>query len=157
MSAKIRIALGADHAGFALKEKVRVYLATKGYAVEDLGPTTLERVDYPDYAEQVAARVAADQADYGFLMCGTGLGVAIAANKSRGIRAATCNDTLSAYFARAHNDANVLAMGGRLTDEATARKIVDIWLSTPFEGGRHARRVGKIALIGEKNLTEIPS
>ncbi len=157
MSAKIRIALGADHAGFALKERVRAYLAEKGCEAEDLGPTTPERVDYPDYAGQVAARVAANQADYGFLMCGTGLGVAIAANKVRGIRAATCNDTLSAYFARAHNDANVLAMGGRLTDEATARKIVDIWLSTPFEGGRHSRRVEKIAVIGEKNLTEIPS
>jgi ribose 5-phosphate isomerase B len=157
LSAKTRIALGADHAGFALKERIRAYLADKGCEVEDLGPTTPQRVDYPDYAEQVAARVAAHKADYGFLVCGTGLGVAIAANKVRGIRAATCNDTLSAYFARAHNDANVLAMGGRLTDEVTARKIVDIWLSTPFEGGRHARRVEKIALIGEKNLTEIPS
>jgi ribose 5-phosphate isomerase B len=154
---KSRIALGADHAGFALKERVRAYLASKGHEVEDLGPTTPERVDYPDYAERVAARVAANKADFGFLMCGTGLGVAIAANKVRGIRAATCNDTLSAHFARAHNDANVLAMGGRLTDEATARKIVDIWLSTEFEGGRHARRVEKIAVIGEKNPTEISS
>jgi ribose 5-phosphate isomerase B len=150
----MRIAVGADHAGFALKERVRDYLESKGFEVEDLGPATLEPVDYPDYAEKVAARVAAQEADFGVLMCGTGLGVAIAANKVPGIRAATCNDTLSAYFARAHNDANVLTMGGRLTDEATARKIVDIWLSTEFEGGRHARRVEKIGIINEKNHTE---
>jgi ribose 5-phosphate isomerase B len=146
--------VGADHAGFALKERVRDYLESKGFEVEDLGPATLEPVDYPDYAEKVAARVAAQEADFGVLMCGTGLGVAIAANKVPGIRAATCNDTLSAYFARAHNDANVLTMGGRLTDEATARKIVDIWLSTEFQGGRHARRVEKIGIINEKNHTE---
>jgi ribose 5-phosphate isomerase B len=151
VSRKMRIAVGADHAGFALKERVRDYLESKGFEVEDLGPATLEPVDYPDYAEKVAARVAAQEADFGVLMCGTGLGVAIAANKVPGIRAATCNDTLSAYFARAHNDANVLAMGGRLADEATARKIVDIWLSTEFEGGRHARRVKKIGIIDERN------
>jgi len=150
----MRIALGGDHAGFALKERVRDYLESKGFEVEDLGPATLEPVDYPDYAEKVAARVAAQEADFGVLMCGTGLGVAIAANKVPGIRAATCNDTLSAYFARAHNDANVLTMGGRLTDEATARKIVDTWLSTEFEGGRHARRVEKIGIIDERNHTE---
>ena len=154
MSRKVRIAVGADHAGFALKERVRAYLQSKGFEVEDHGPATLEPVDYPDYAEKVAASVAAKGADFGVLMCGTGLGVAIAANKVPGIRAATCNDTLSAYFARAHNDANVLAMGGRLTDEATARKIVDTWLATEFEGGRHARRVEKIAIIDEKNHTE---
>jgi ribose 5-phosphate isomerase B len=157
LSHQTRIALGSDHAGFALKEKVRAYLASKGYDVEDLGPATPERVDYPDYAERVAAHVAAKKADFGFLVCGTGLGVAIAANKVRGIRAATCNDTLSAYFARAHNDANVLTMGGRLIDEATARKIIETWLSTEFEGGRHALRVKKIAMIGEKNLTETSS
>jgi ribose 5-phosphate isomerase B len=149
--------VGADHAGFALKERVRDYLESKGFEVEDHGPATLEPVDYPDYAEKVAASVAAKDADFGVLMCGTGLGVAMAANKVPGIRAATCNDTLSAYFARAHNDANVLAMGGRLTDEATARKIVDTWLSTEFEGGRHARRVEKIAIIDEKYHTEKPS
>jgi len=150
----MRIAVGADHAGFALKERVREYLESKGFEVEDLGPATLQPVDYPDYAEKVAASVAAKKADFGVLMCGTGLGVAIAANKVPGIRAATCNDTLSAYFARAHNDANVLTMGGRLTDEATARKIVDTWLSTEFEGGRHARRVEKIGIIDERNHTE---
>jgi ribose 5-phosphate isomerase B len=150
---KTRIVVGADHAGFPLKEKVRDYLKSHGYDVEDTGPASAESVDYPDFAEKVAARVAAKQADFGVLMCGTGLGVAIAANKVRGIRAATCNDTLSAHFARAHNNANVLAMGGRLIDEATAQKVLDTWLSTPFEGGRHERRVEKIAAI-EKNHPE---
>jgi ribose 5-phosphate isomerase B len=145
--------VGADHAGFPLKEKVRDYLASQGFEVEDAGPATTESVDYPDFAEKVSARVVAKQADFGVLMCGTGLGVAIAANKVPGIRAATCNDTLSAHFARAHNDANVLAMGGRLIDEATAQKVLDTWLSTPFEGGRHQRRVEKIAVI-EKNHPE---
>ncbi len=148
-----KIVLGGDHAGFALKEKVRAYLVSQGYDVEDAGPHSQELVDYPDFAEKVATRVAAKQADFGVLMCGTGLGVAIAANKVPGIRAATCNDTLSAHFARAHNDANVLTMGGRLIDEATAQKVLDTWLSTPFEGGRHQCRVEKIAVI-EKNHPE---
>ncbi|HUU14715.1 MAG TPA: ribose 5-phosphate isomerase B [Terriglobia bacterium] len=153
MPEKLRIVVGGDHAGFALKEKVRDYLANKGYDVEDAGPASTEPVDYPDFAEKVAERVADKRADFGVLMCGTGLGVAIAANKVPGIRAATCNDTLSAHFARAHNNANVLAMGGRLIDEATAQKVLDTWLSTPFEGGRHQRRVEKIAVI-ENNHPE---
>ncbi|MBZ5514078.1 MAG: ribose 5-phosphate isomerase B [Acidobacteriia bacterium] len=150
----MKIAVASDHVGWALKAKVGDYLRSKGFDVEDYGPTTPESVDYPDYAEKVAVSVAAKGADFGVLVCGTGLGVAIAANKVPGIRAATCNDTISAYFARAHNDANVLALGGRLADEATARKIVDVWLSTEFEGGRHARRVEKIAHIDTRNHTE---
>jgi ribose 5-phosphate isomerase B len=150
----MRIALGADHAGFPLKEKVRAYLVSKGYEVEDQGPFSLDPVDYPDLAEKVAARVAAQEVKFGVLVCGTGLGMAISANKLPGVRAATCNDTLSAHFARAHNDANVLAMGGRLTDEVTAQKILDIWLATPFEGGRHERRVRKIATINQKHHSE---
>ena len=153
MAEKPRIVVGGDHAGFALKEKVRAYLLSRGYDVEDAGPVTPGPVDYPDFAQKVAERVANQRADFGVLMCGTGLGVAIAANKVPGIRAATCNDTLSAHFARAHNDANVLTMGGRLIDEATAQKVLDTWLSTPFEGGRHQRRVDKIATI-EKNHPE---
>jgi ribose 5-phosphate isomerase B len=154
LAAKTRIALGADHAGFRLKEKVRDYLTKKGYEVEDQGPATPDPVDYPDLAEKVAARVAAKEADYGVVVCGTGLGVAMAANKIPGIRAATCNDTLSAHFARAHNDANVLALGGRLADDATAERILDTWFSTPFEGGRHQRRVDKIAQIDQKYHAE---
>ena len=150
----MRIALGADHAGFPLKEKVREYLVSKGYEVEDTGPTTLSRVDYPDLAEKVAVRVAAREATFGVLVCGTGLGMAMAANRVPGVRAATCNDTLSAHFARSHNDANVLALGGRLVDPATAEKILDIWFSTPFEGGRHQRRVEKIAALNQQHHSE---
>ena len=151
---KTKIVLGADHAGFALKEKVRAYLTSKGLEVNDLGPLTPDPVDYPDFAEKVATRVAAKEADYGVLMCGTGLGMAITANKVQGVRAATCNDTLSAHFARAHNNANVLALGGRLVDNTTAQKILDVWLATPFDGGRHARRVEKIAAIDQINHSE---
>lgn len=154
MAEKTRIAVGSDHAGFALKEKVRAYLAAGGYEVEDLGTRSTDSVDYPDFAEKVAARVVAKGADFGVLVCGTGLGVAMSANKVRGIRAATCNDTLSARFARAHNNANVLAMGGRLIDETTAAKILDTWLATPFEGGRHQRRVDKIAALEQKYPAE---
>jgi ribose 5-phosphate isomerase B len=149
-----KIALASDHAGFTLKEKVRDYLAGKGYEVVDYGPDSAESVDYPDYAEKVSQQVAAHEADFGVLVCGTGLGMAIAANKVPGIRAVTVNDTLSARFARSHNDANVLAMGERLTDESTARKILDTWLSTPFEGGRHERRVNKISDIDTRHHTE---
>jgi ribose 5-phosphate isomerase B len=150
MPEKIKIAVGADHAGFELKEKVREYLVKKGYEVEDHGTNSLQSVDYPDYAEKVAARVAAKEVGWGVLVCGTGLGVAMAANKIPGIRAAPCNDTISARLAREHNDANVLTLGGRLTDEATARKILDTWLATPFAGGRHERRVEKIASIDQR-------
>jgi ribose 5-phosphate isomerase B len=150
LAEQIRIALAADHAGFALKEQVRNYLVSKGIEVEDQGPFSTDPVDYPDMAAKAAARVAALGVRFGVLVCGTGLGMAISANKVPGVRAATCNDTLSAHFARAHNDANVLTMGGRLTDEATARKILDVWLTTPFEGGRHELRVRKIAAIDER-------
>jgi ribose 5-phosphate isomerase B len=153
---KLKIAVGADHAGFKLKESVRAYLVSKGYEVEDLGTNSTDSVDYPDYAEKVAVSVAAKRADFGVLMCGTGLGVAIAANKIPGVRAAPCNDTLSAQLARAHNNANVLAMGGRLTDAATAVKILDTWFSTAFLGGRHERRVNKISALDIRHLEKSP-
>ena len=149
MPDKTQIALGSDHAGFPLKEKVREYLRRKGIAVRDLGTNSLESVDYPDYAEKVARQVAQGQADWGILICGTGLGMALAANQVPGIRALPCNDTISAHFARAHNNGNVLTMGGRLLDQATMEKIVDTWLATPFEGGRHEARVKKIDAIRE--------
>ena len=154
MPEKLKVALGSDHAGFELKEKVREYLRGKGFEVEDLGTYSTDSVDYPDFAEKVATRVAARQADFGVLCCGTGLGVAMSANKVPGIRAATCNDTLTAHFARAHNNANVLTMGGRLADELTMHKIVDTWFSTPFEGGRHVRRLEKIAALDTRYLRE---
>jgi ribose 5-phosphate isomerase B len=154
MAGKIRIAIGADHGGFELKEKARQYLAAKGCEVQDVGTHSTASVDYPDFAQKVAEQVAAQRADFGVVICGTGLGVAMTANKVRGIRAAPCNDTLSAHFARSHNDANVLTMGGRMICAATAEKILDIWLATPFEGGRHQRRVDKIAAVGEKDPRE---
>ena len=141
------VALASDHAGFPLKEKVREYLVRKGIEVQDFGVYSLDRVDYPDYAEKVAGQVAGGQADWGILVCGTGLGMMLAANKVSGIRALPCNDTISAHFARAHNNGNILALGSRLLDEATMQKIIDTWLATPFEGGRHAQRVGKIDAI----------
>jgi len=147
LAEKKPIALASDHAGFPLKEKVREYLVRKGLEVQDLGAHSLERVDYPDYAEKVAVQVAAGQADCGILVCGTGLGMSLAANKVPGIRALPCNDTISAHFARAHNNGNILALGARLLDEATMQKIIDTWLATPFEGGRHEQRVEKINAI----------
>ena len=120
----MKIALGADHVGFALKEKVREYLKSQGLEVEDYGPANSERVDYPDFAEKVATQVAAKRADYGVLVCGTGIGMMLAANKVPGIRAVAANDTISARMAREHNNANVLTMGGRMIDAATMRQIV---------------------------------
>jgi ribose 5-phosphate isomerase B len=154
VSEKRRIALAADHVGFALKEKVREYLQSKGLEVEDFGPSSAEPVDYPDFAEKVATRVAAKQADYGVLVCGTGLGMMLAANKVPGIRAVPANDTLAARTAREHNDANVLTMGSRMIDEATMKKVVDTWLSTEFAGGRHQRRVQKIAALDQRSHSE---
>lgn len=147
MPEKIKVAIGSDHAGFALKESVREHLQGLGYEVEDCGTHSTDPADYPDYARKVAERVAGRAVDTGIVVCGTGLGVAIAANKVPGIRAATCNNTLLARFARAHNDANVLAMGGRIVDRAQAEKILDTWFSTPFAGGRHEERVEKITAI----------
>lgn len=150
MPEKLKVAIGSDHAGYVLKESVRAYLADKGCEVEDCGVHSEQPADYPDYAAKVAALVAAHQAASGILICGTGLGVAIAANKTPGIRAATCNNTLLARFAREHNDANVLAMGGRIVAPAEAKRIVDTWFDTAFAGGRHEQRVEKITALEEK-------
>jgi ribose 5-phosphate isomerase B len=146
----MKIALAADHAGFALKEKVREYLKSQGVEVEDYGPANAEPVDYPDFAEKVAARVAAKQADYGVLVCGTGIGMMLAANKVPGIRAVAADDTISARLGREHNNANVLTLGGRMVDDAAMRQIVDTWLSTPFAGGRHQRRLEKIESLDQR-------
>ncbi|MGH9470276.1 MAG: ribose 5-phosphate isomerase B [Terriglobia bacterium] len=147
----MKVAIGSDHAGYALKESVRAYLAERGYEVEDCGVDSEQPADYPDYAAKVAVRVAAHYVGSGILICGTGLGVAIAANKVPGIRAATCNNTLLARFAREHNDSNVLAMGGRIVAPGEARRIVDTWFETEFAGGRHQQRVDKITAIEERN------
>jgi len=150
----MKIAVAADHVGFALKEKVREYLKSQGLEVEDYGTSNAERVDYPDFAEKVAAQVAAKQAEYGVLVCGTGIGMMLAANKVSGIRAVAANDTISARMAREHNNANILTLGGRMIDAATMRQIVDTWLSTPFAGGRHQQRVQKIDALDQRYHAE---
>ncbi len=143
----MRIALGADHAGFGLKAHVRRLLDERRLACEDLGPDTDAAVDYPDYAVRVARLVAAGAFDRGILICGSGIGMAIAANKVRGIRAAPVTTPAAAGLARLHNDANVLALGARTLAVDDALRIVDAFLTTPFEGGRHQRRVDKIAAV----------
>jgi len=150
----MKIAVAADHVGFALKQQVLEYLESQGLEVEDCGPSNAECVDYPDFAEKVAAQVAARQADCGVLVCGTGIGMMLAANKVLGIRAVAANDTLSARMAREHNDANVLTLGARMIDAAGMRQIVDAWLSTPFAGGRHERRVQKIQALDQRYHSE---
>ncbi|RLE20754.1 MAG: ribose 5-phosphate isomerase B [Acidobacteria bacterium] len=141
----MKIAIGSDHGGFVLKEIVKGYLIDKGYDIEDLGCDSNESVDYPDFALKVAEKVASGAFEKGILMCGTGIGISISANKVKGIRAALCHDHLTASLAARHNNANILCMGGRTTGPETAKDIVEAWLNTSFEGGRHSRRLAKIA------------
>jgi ribose 5-phosphate isomerase B len=138
------VAVGADHAGFALKETVKGWLVARGVRVHDFGTHSGESVDYPDYAAAVARAVASGVAGRGVLVCGTGIGMAIAANKVAGIRAAQCGDVESARLSREHNDANVLTLGARTTPPGTALAILGAWLETEFHGGRHARRIEKV-------------
>jgi len=146
-SQKPRIALGADHAGFHIKEAVREFLENAGYPVDDLGTWSEESVDYPDYGKAVADRVAAHQNVFGIAVCGTGMGMSITANKVPGIRAAVAHNVDTARLAREHNDANVLAMGGRVVNGTEAIEMVRAFLNATFAGGRHARRVEKITQI----------
>ncbi len=141
---KPRIALGADHAGWHTKEAIKSFLEGAGYAVNDIGTWSEESVDYPDYARKVAEAVASGEAQFGILACGTGIGMAIAANKVPGIRAATAHDLATAWAAREHNDANVLTLGGRVVDATKAVEMVREFLSASFAGGRHQRRIDKI-------------
>ncbi|HEU4354073.1 MAG TPA: ribose 5-phosphate isomerase B [Actinomycetota bacterium] len=143
----MRIALGGDHAGFLLKEDVKRSLVQDGHEVIDVGTHSEEPVDYPPFCAAAAREVVLGNAERAIVFGGTGQGEQIAANKVHGIRAAVCHDLLTARLSRAHNDANVLAMGGRIVAPALALEIVGIWLSTPFEGGRHARRLELIAEI----------
>jgi len=147
--AKLRIALGADHAGFQVKESVKRYLESAGYAVDDVGTRSEESVDYPDFAVGAARRVAGGQDDLGILMCGTGIGMTIVANKVPGVRAALVCDPATARLAREHNNANVLAMGGRVLSSEKAIEIVREFLSAEFAGGRHERRVNKIMQLDQ--------
>jgi ribose 5-phosphate isomerase B len=144
------IALGADHAGFVLKEALKGWLTGRGHEIVDVGTRGTDPVDYPDYAAAVAAAVAAGHAERGVLVCGSGIGMAIAANKVAGIRAAPCADAEIARLSREHNDTNVLALGARTTATDVATAIVETWLATEFQGGRHARRIEKIAALDRR-------
>jgi ribose 5-phosphate isomerase B len=143
----MKIAIGADHAGFELKEKLKQKLVRDGYEVADFGTESTESTDYPDYAQRVAREVGAGRADRGVLVCGTGVGMAMAANKIEGVRAAPLWSEAEARLAREHNDSNVATFGARLIDEAQATSLLDVFLNTEFSGGRHARRVAKIAQL----------
>lgn len=143
----MRIAIGSDHGGFKLKQEIVKILQQDNVLHEDLGTYSTESVDYPDIAWKIANAVAAGGFDRGIIICGTGIGVAIAANKVKGIRAALCNDVYSAAMSRAHNDANILTLGERVTGIGLAGMIVKTWLSTDFEGGRHSGRIEKISRL----------
>ncbi|HWT01630.1 MAG TPA: ribose 5-phosphate isomerase B [Pyrinomonadaceae bacterium] len=145
----MKIALASDHAGYAEKERLKPLLIDLGLEVEDLGTVSEESVDYPDYAALVAARVARGEAEQGVLVCGSGTGMAIAANKVQGVRAAVAWSEETARLARRHNDANVLALGARTTPPEEIPKIVRAWFSTAFDGGRHGQRVDKIRQLEE--------
>lgn len=143
----MKIALGADHAGFELKQKIKAHLEKQGIKVEDQGTVSTESVDYPDFAKKVGEAVAQKQADLGVLVCGSGIGMAIAANKVPGIRAANVSTEYEAEKSREHNDANVVTIGSRILEDQKAFTIVDTFLKTAFAGGRHQQRVDKIAAI----------
>lgn len=147
----MKIAIACDHAALKLKNDVIEKLGKEGYEVEDFGIHEQKSVDYPDYALPVAEAVASGKADKGILICGTGIGMSIAANKVKGIRCALCSDTFSAHATREHNDANILAFGERVVGEGLAMDIVDTFLKTPFSGdGRHVKRIAKISAIEDK-------
>ena len=139
--------MGADHAGFALKEALKVFLEQEGHEVLDVGTDSEETVDYPDFCAAAARAVAEGRTERGIVLGGSGQGEQLAANKVHGVRAALCNDLYLADLSRRHNDANVLAMGGRIVAVPLAQEIVRTWLATPFEGGRHARRLEQVAEI----------
>ncbi|NCB73355.1 MAG: ribose 5-phosphate isomerase B [Clostridia bacterium] len=144
------IALGSDHGGFELKKEIMKHLDEKGIEYKDFGTYSEDSCDYPIYGEEVGRAVVSGEFESGIVICGTGIGISIAANKVRGVRCALCHDCYSAEYTRRHNNANVLALGGRVIGVGHALKIVDIFLSTDFEGGRHARRVDLISKIEEK-------
>lgn len=148
----MKVAIGCDHGGFALKEAVRGYLSTHGVEYEDFGAFSTESVDYVPIAAKAARAVASGNADYGVLICSTGLGISMAANKVKGIRAAVCTNEFCAEMTRRHNNANILCMGGKVVDEETGVKLVEIFLNTEFEGGRHQRRIDQISQIEDGTL-----
>ncbi|MBP5177497.1 MAG: ribose 5-phosphate isomerase B [Clostridia bacterium] len=148
----MKIAIGSDHAGFSAKNEIAAYLKAKGHEVTDFGTFSAQSCDYPDFGCKVAKAVAGGDYERGVVICSTGVGISIAANKVKGIRCALCTDEFTAEMTRRHNDSNVLAMGANVTPIEKMKKIADIYFSTDFEGGRHARRVGKITMIENGEL-----
>jgi ribose 5-phosphate isomerase B len=143
----MRIAIGSDHRGFQVKGKIIELLKRLNHEVVDVGTHSTESVDYPDFAQMVAVKVSRGEVDRGILICGSGIGMAIAANKVPGVRAAPCHDDLTAEMSRRHNDLNLLCLSADMLGEKLIDRMVEIWLNTPFEGGRHARRVEKISQL----------
>ena len=148
----MKIAIGADHRGYQTKEKIKAMLIGKGHEVLDCGTDSQSSYDYPDAAYPTCRAVIENGFDAGILLCGSGIGMSISANKVRGIRAALCHDELTAGMSRRHNNANILCLPADLVGEELTRRIVEVWLSTSFEGGRHERRVGKITEYEEKEM-----
>jgi ribose 5-phosphate isomerase B len=152
----MKIAVGSDHRGFEIRSKVIELLQRLGHEVEDYGCFSPEPCDYPDIAAQVASRVSRGEVDRGILICGTGLGMCIAANKFPGVRAAPCHDDFTAEMSRRHNDSNVLCLSADLLGERLIDRMIEIWLTTPFEGGRHARRIQKILQLEQYQMHRPP-
>ncbi len=150
----MKIVLASDHGGFELKETVKEHLLSNGYDVTDIGVYNTDSVDYPDYGKSAAEMVASKEMDKGIIICGTGIGISIAANKVKGIRCALCTNEYMARMSRMHNNANMLAMGERVLGKGVATDIVDVWLSTEFEGGRHENRVNKLMNIENTEKVE---
>ena len=148
----MKIAIGSDHGGFELKEEIKTHLQNKGFEIKDFGTNTKDSCDYPEYALEVSEAIAKGDYERGILICGTGIGISISANKVPGIRCALVGDCFSAKATRQHNDSNVLALGGRVLGPGLALEIVDIWVSTEFEGGRHQARIDKISEIEKKYI-----
>jgi len=146
----MKIAIGSDHRGFEVKRRIVTLLERLGHEAMDMGPNSSDSVDYPDYAFQVARAVSEHRVDRGILICGTSIGMCIAANKVRGVRAAPCHDSITAEMSRRHNDANVLCLSADLLGGELVDRMVKIWLETEFEGGRHARRVDKVTRFEEE-------
>ena len=147
MESTTSIVMGSDHAGYALKEFIRQYLTDSNFEVKDCGTFSEDSVDYSDFGIAVAAKVAAGDFNRGILICGTGLGMSMVANRFKNVRAALCNNLFSAIMSRRHNDANLLVLGGRVIGTELAKEIVRVWLETPFEGGRHKKRIEKFDTI----------
>ena len=139
-----KICIASDHAGYRLKEDIKNFLVNRNISIHDLGPMSKNSVDYPDFAKKVSYRVKVKKSDVGILVCGSGTGMAISANKIKGIRAAVCYNAKSTRLSRLHNNANIIALGSRLTNKKIVLKLLSIFLNTKFEGGRHLRRVNKI-------------